>query len=60
MAPHADSTGVVGRDEDIGRVKIDPLDGSQKSSQRKDLGLDDEVVDAARVAPLGGVREEVP
>lgn len=58
-APHADSQGVVGRDETVESAKIDPLSGDQQTSERKNTGLDDEAVDAARAAPLGSVREQV-
>ena len=59
-ASHADSQGVVGRDETVQGSKIEPLTGKENETQRKGEGLDDENVDASRVAPLGEVREEMP
>ena len=59
-APHADTQGVVGRDEAVQGAKIEPLSGKEYETQLKGEGLDDEHVDASRVAPLGEVREEMP
>ncbi|KAI0147906.1 hypothetical protein F4776DRAFT_287957 [Hypoxylon sp. NC0597] len=56
-APHADSQGVVGTDENIGKTKIQPLESGVNESQPPRTGLDDEAVDAARINPLGEVRE---
>ncbi|RYP56069.1 hypothetical protein DL769_009983 [Monosporascus sp. CRB-8-3] len=56
-APHADTQGAVGRDEDIAAARIEPLGGGPETSQRKNPGLDDEMVDKARTQPLGSVRE---
>ncbi|OTA85628.1 hypothetical protein M434DRAFT_36060 [Hypoxylon sp. CO27-5] len=56
-APHANNQGVVGTDENIGKTKIQPLEGSAKEPQPPKTGLDDEAVDAARINPLGEVRE---
>lgn len=58
-APHADSQGVVGRDEAIQGAKIDPLSGKENVSTTKSTGLDDEQVDASRINPMGEVREEM-
>lgn len=57
--PHANSQGVVGRDDVIAGAKIEPL-ASHKMAGVPDQGLDDESVDAARIAPMGEVREEMP
>ncbi|OQV05142.1 hypothetical protein CLAIMM_09928 [Cladophialophora immunda] len=65
-APHADSQGSVGRDETIQGAKIEPLAGKghadvdAHAGTKEDAGLDDETVDAARIDPLGSVREEQP
>lgn len=56
-APHADSQGVVGTTENIGKAKIQPLDGGLREAQNPRTGIDDESVDAARINPLGNVRE---
>ena len=59
-APHADSQGVVGRDETVQGAKIEPLEGGLANQTAiKSSGLDDEAVDSARVAPMGSVREEI-
>ncbi|KAF2748492.1 hypothetical protein M011DRAFT_476497 [Sporormia fimetaria CBS 119925] len=55
--PHADSHGVVGHDDDIQQAKIAPFDGKVKQSTQHWTGLDDETVDAARITPMGEVRE---
>lgn len=57
--PHADSQGVVGRDEAIAGTKIDPLVSEFKEPQKKMPGLDDETVDVSRIEPMGEVREEM-
>ncbi|KIX96809.1 uncharacterized protein Z520_07529 [Fonsecaea multimorphosa CBS 102226] len=57
-APHADSQGAVGRDATIQGTKLEPLQGGKGSSSDKNPGLDDEVVDGARINPVGSVREE--
>ena len=59
-APHATS-GVVGDDANIDKSKIEPLDqqaGADKG-HAKSAGLGDEEIDAARVQPLGAVREQL-
>ncbi|KAI1209054.1 uncharacterized protein F4807DRAFT_108775 [Annulohypoxylon truncatum] len=56
-APHADSHGVVGTAEDIGKVKILPLENTSHEAQNPRTGLDDEAVDAARINPVGSVRD---
>ncbi|KAI7254350.1 hypothetical protein KC335_g14493, partial [Hortaea werneckii] len=62
---HAEGGGSVGRDETIQAAKVDPLVSQAQSGEtastatRKNPGLDDEVVDAGRVAPMGEVREEM-
>ncbi|KAI0381952.1 hypothetical protein F5Y04DRAFT_280183 [Hypomontagnella monticulosa] len=56
-ASHADSQGVVGTTENIGKAKIQPLDKNLHEAQNPRTGIDDESVDAARINPLGGVRE---
>jgi hypothetical protein len=58
--PHADSSGVVGTDETIHGSKIDPLSGKRNEPVDKSPGLSDEVVDTARIQPMGEVREEMP
>lgn len=58
-APHADSQGVAERDATIEGAKIEPLDGGRGNATSKEPGLDDELVDASRVNPLGEVREEM-
>ena len=58
-APHADTQGAVGREEDVGAARIAPLDGGAAQQQRKNPGLDDEIIDGARTQPLGSVREPV-
>jgi hypothetical protein len=55
---HADSQGVVGREEVLQGSKIAPLDGGLRQATQHTQGLDDEAVDAARLKPLGGVRED--
>lgn len=57
--PHADSQGVVGRDETIAGAKIDPLAGKNKQAETELPGLDDENVDSSRIPPMGEVREEM-
>ncbi|KAI8961388.1 hypothetical protein F5Y11DRAFT_348542 [Daldinia sp. FL1419] len=57
-APHADSQGVVGTAEGLGKTKIEPLEGGIHERQNPRTGLDDEAVDGARIHPLGGVREQ--
>lgn len=57
-APHADS-GVIGNDANIDKSKIEPLKGDVSKGGQQTSGLGDEEVDAARVQPLGGVREEI-
>jgi hypothetical protein len=58
--PHADSQGVVGRDDVVEGAKIDPLSGKEPGAKRSTAkGLDDENVDASRVQPMGEVREEM-
>lgn len=48
----------MGKDVNIEKVKIDPLVSMTASEHTgKATGLQDEQVDAARVAPLGEVRE---
>ncbi|KAL9110841.1 MAG: hypothetical protein Q9227_004641 [Pyrenula ochraceoflavens] len=64
-APHADSSGVIGREEEVSGSKIEPLspeEGSGKQSgerERRSSGLDDETVDRGRIDPMGSQREEV-
>ncbi|GME22559.1 set domain-containing protein [Neofusicoccum parvum] len=58
-APHANSQGVVGRDEAFAGAKIAPLDGKEGPTAGKSTGLDDEAVDGSRIAPLGEVREQM-
>ena len=48
----------MGRDETIEGAKIEPLEGN-KHAEGKGPGLDDEQVDAARIDPMGEVREEM-
>ncbi|KAF2093532.1 hypothetical protein NA57DRAFT_61238 [Rhizodiscina lignyota] len=57
---HADSQGVVGREDVIQGAKIDPLEQApgMKSAPVKG-GLDDENVDASRINPMGEVREQM-
>ncbi|KAI9664405.1 MAG: hypothetical protein M1831_002338 [Alyxoria varia] len=60
--PHADSSGVVGPDKNIQQTKVEPLSGetgSKEPDKNAQTGVRDENVDAARVAPLGEVREEM-
>ncbi len=57
--PHADSQGVVGREGVLHSTKIEPLEGKRNEATEKSTGLDDEQVDAARVQPLGEVREQM-
>jgi hypothetical protein len=57
-APHADSSGVVGRDETIAGAKIDPF-SHNKQADIKLPGLRDKDIDASRISPLGEVREEI-
>ncbi|KAL8701373.1 MAG: hypothetical protein Q9201_004942 [Fulgogasparrea decipioides] len=57
-APHADS-GVIGKDASIDKAKIEPLEGQTAKGGEQPSGLGDEEVDAARVQPLGEVREEM-
>ncbi|KAL9019978.1 MAG: hypothetical protein Q9185_002768 [Variospora sp. 1 TL-2023] len=57
-APHA-SAGVVGPDANMEKTKIEPLEGEVSKGRVQPSGLTDEGVDAARVQPLGEVREEM-
>ncbi|KAI4173791.1 MAG: hypothetical protein LQ348_006482 [Seirophora lacunosa] len=57
-ASHA-SSGVVGSDADMEKAKIDPLAGEVPKGGAQPSGLTDEGIDAARVQPLGEVREEM-
>ncbi|KAI4128138.1 MAG: hypothetical protein LQ338_002875 [Usnochroma carphineum] len=57
-APHATS-GVIGNDANIDKAKIEPLEGQTPKGGEKPSGLTDEEIDAARVQPLGEVREEM-
>ncbi len=59
-APHADSQGVIGRDNTIQGAKLEPLKSSTSSETSAAQGLDDEAVDAARIDPMGSVREGTP
>ena len=54
---HANSQGVVGRDETIQGAKIEPLEGRRGEATSKQSGFDDEQVDASRINPMGVVRE---
>lgn len=57
--PHADDQGVVGKDVNIDKANIDPLVSTAHSENTKPAtGLPEEQVDAARIAPMGEVREE--
>lgn len=56
--PHANSQGVIGREDIVQGAKIAPLDGEVKRTTEHGQGLDDETVDASRIRPLGEVREE--
>ncbi|KAB2574545.1 hypothetical protein DIS24_g113 [Lasiodiplodia hormozganensis] len=58
-APHANSQGVVGRDDVLAGAKVAPLEGKHGETIAKTAGLDDEAVDAARIAPMGEVREQM-
>ncbi|MCJ1248755.1 hypothetical protein MMC30_005974 [Trapelia coarctata] len=60
--PHVSSGGVAGTDEAIQGAKIDPMapgDAEGKKAQGSGMGLEDEAVDAARIEPVGSVREEI-
>ncbi|KAL8728156.1 MAG: hypothetical protein Q9181_005439 [Wetmoreana brouardii] len=58
-APHTDA-GVIGPDANIDKSKIEPLQGqTSKGGVQQPSGLGDEEIDAARVKPLGEVREEM-
>lgn len=57
-APHADSQGVVGRDNILQGAKIAPMEGGFKQAGCENQGLDDETIDGARIRPVGSVREE--
>lgn len=57
-APHA-TAGVIGSDANIDKSKIEPLEGDVAKGGQQPSGLTDEEVDAARVQPLGEVREEM-
>lgn len=58
--PHADSSGVIGREEYVEGSKIGVFDTAYKHRSRTqhETGLDDESVDRARIRPLGEVRED--
>lgn len=58
VEPHA-TLGSVGRDGTIDSSKIEPLAASLKQRRKSDTsqGLDDEAVDAARIEPMGEVRQ---
>ncbi|OCL12801.1 hypothetical protein AOQ84DRAFT_311557 [Glonium stellatum] len=58
-APHANSQGVVGRDNVLQGAKIAPMEGEYQKADRESQGLDDEAVDGARINPMGSVREEM-
>ena len=59
-APHA-TAGVIGNDANIDKSKIEPLEEEAGAGKghAKTAGLGDEEVDAARVQPLGEVREQM-
>jgi hypothetical protein len=50
---------LVGRDETIQGAKIESLEGGCGEATFKQLGLDDEQVDASRINSMGEVREEM-
>ncbi|KAI9838839.1 MAG: hypothetical protein M1819_004045 [Sarea resinae] len=57
---HANAGGATGRDEDISGTKIDPLRAGVKHNHQSMMqGLDDQEVDAARIQPMGEVRDEM-
>ena len=59
-APHVDDQGSVGLDENIQAAKIDPLVSQVQAEATKPAsGLRDEQVDAARIQPMGEVREDI-
>ncbi|KKY25819.1 hypothetical protein UCDDS831_g01912 [Diplodia seriata] len=59
-APHANSQGVVGRDDAFAGAKLAPLEGDKYGHTiAKSSGLDDEAVDGSRIKPLGEVREQM-
>ncbi|KAL1652085.1 hypothetical protein SLS58_000209 [Diplodia intermedia] len=59
-APHANSQGVVGRDDVFAGAKLAPLEGDKYGHTiAKSSGLDDEAVDGSRINPLGEVREQM-
>lgn len=49
----------MGRDDVLAGAKVAPLEGKHGETIAKTAGLDDEAVDAARIAPLGEVREQM-
>ena len=53
----------MGEESNIGKTKIEPLEEEGSGDARKggqgSAGLTDEQVDAARIKPLGEVREEI-
>jgi hypothetical protein len=57
QAPHADSQGVVGREDIIQSAKIEPMKKEMFERTEHTHGLDDETVDAARIPPMGEVRD---
>ncbi|KAK3716527.1 hypothetical protein LTR37_006423 [Vermiconidia calcicola] len=56
--PHDDNQGAVGRDATISGAKIDPLVGQAQAAGQPVTGSTTEEVDATRIQPLGGVRED--
>ncbi|KAF2404664.1 hypothetical protein EJ06DRAFT_215195 [Trichodelitschia bisporula] len=56
--PHADSQGVVGRDRVIATSKIEPFDHKGPAGNMT-YGVDQEMVDKARIEPLSEVREQM-
>ncbi|KAF2138313.1 uncharacterized protein K452DRAFT_290900 [Aplosporella prunicola CBS 121167] len=51
---HANSQGVVGREDVFASAKIEPFEGHRSAMYKveKSPGLDDEIVDSSRIDPL--------
>jgi hypothetical protein len=59
-AAHANSQGVIGRENALQGAKLEPLDSNVDPGNPVTQGLDDEAVDSARIDPMGTVREKTP
>ncbi|KZF24474.1 hypothetical protein L228DRAFT_245413 [Xylona heveae TC161] len=58
VAPHADTSGVVGHEHTIASTKIDPLSRTTHTPVPPDTGLDIEDIDSSRIEPMGEVEDD--